>query len=176
MAENKRKSGKERADKFAKVAMSPEVIAAGLAAAAAAIAASPKARKKIQEATLEAADRANKAATETMTTATRMGAMIVEGLADAAQRMLSGEWEDHHVDPHQPTEAPKAKPAAPVKKGATAKSAPKKKAAAKKPATKRASSTKAAAAKKAAPKKAAPRKKAATKAGTKTTPKGSTKK
>jgi len=64
MAKNitrKKSSGKSKestVDKLAKAAMSKEMLAAGLTAAAAAIAASPKARKKIRDAGLDAADSA----------------------------------------------------------------------------------------------------------------------
>jgi len=60
----------------------------------AAIAASPKARKAIRDAGLDAADSASAAATSMMTNASKLGSLIAEAVADAAQRVLSGNWVD----------------------------------------------------------------------------------
>ena len=90
----KSKSGNPTLDKLAKAAMSREMLAAGLTAAAAAIAASPTARKKIRDAGLDAADSAQTAATAMMSNASRLGTLIAEAVADAAQRVLSGKWMD----------------------------------------------------------------------------------
>src|SRR5512134_1956350 len=87
-------SNKATLDKIAKAAMSREMLAAGLTAAAAAIAASPKARKAIRDAGLDAADSASQAATSMMTNASKLGSLIAEAVADAAQRVLSGKWVD----------------------------------------------------------------------------------
>src|SRR6266550_1881921 len=85
-------SGNDNVDKLAKAAMSKEMLAAGLAAAAAAISASPKARRAIRDAGLDAADSASAAATNVMASATKLGSIIAEAVADAAQRVLSGKW------------------------------------------------------------------------------------
>ena len=87
-------TNKANFDKLAKAAMSREMLAAGLTAAAAAIAASPKARKAIRDAGLDAADSASQAATAMMTKASKLGSLIAEAVADAAQRVLSGKWAD----------------------------------------------------------------------------------
>ena len=81
-------------DKIAKAAMSREMLAAGLTAAAAAIAASPKARKAIRDAGLDAADSASAGSDQMMTNASKLGSLIAEAVADAAQRVLSGKWAD----------------------------------------------------------------------------------
>ena len=70
------------------------MLGAGLAAAAAAISASPAARRKIRDAGLDAADSASQAATNVMSSASRLGTLIAEAVADAAQRVLSGKWTD----------------------------------------------------------------------------------
>jgi hypothetical protein len=79
-------------DKIANAALSREMLAAGLTAAAAAIAASRGTRRKIRDAGLEAADTASSAATQMMTSASKLGSLIAEAVADAAQRVLSGDW------------------------------------------------------------------------------------
>src|SRR5690349_23590334 len=84
----------ETLDKLAKAAMSREMLAAGLAAAAAAISASPAARRKIRDAGLEAADTAQAAASTMVSSAGRLGSLIAEAVADAAQRVMSGKWTD----------------------------------------------------------------------------------
>lgn len=71
--------------------MSKEVLAAGLAAAAAAISASPKARRAIRDAGLDAADVASQAAGRMTQSATKLGSLIAEAVADAAQRVVSGD-------------------------------------------------------------------------------------
>lgn len=76
-------------DKLAKATMSREILAAGLTAAAAAIAASPKSRKAIRDAGLDAADNASQAASAMMNNASKLGSLIAEAVADAAQRVLS---------------------------------------------------------------------------------------
>ena len=81
-------------DKIAKAAMSREMLAAGLAAAAAAISASPAARRKIRDAGLDAADTAQAAASTMVSSASKLGSLIAEAVADAAQRVLSGKWAD----------------------------------------------------------------------------------
>src|SRR5215208_419529 len=81
-------------DKLAKAAMSREMLAAGLAAAAAAISASPAARRKIRDAGLDAADTAQAAASTMVASASKLGSLIAEAVADAAQRVMSGKWED----------------------------------------------------------------------------------
>src|SRR5512134_3405497 len=113
-------SNKNTLDKIAKAAMSREMLAAGLTAAAAAIAASPKARKAIKDAGLEAADSASQAATTMMTNASKLGSLIAEAVADAAQRVLSGKWADEGVvSTGTASSKPVAKRAAPRKTGAT---------------------------------------------------------
>src|SRR4249919_2316327 len=81
-------------DRIAKVAVSREMLAAGLTAAAAGLAASPTARRKIRDAGLDAADSATSAATSVMNNASKLGTLIAEAVADAAQRVLSGKWND----------------------------------------------------------------------------------
>jgi uncharacterized protein (DUF2384 family) len=81
--------------KLAKAAMSREMLAAGLAASAAAISASPKARQKIRDAGLDAADSAQAAASTMVTSASKLGSLIAEAVADAAQRVMSGKWDDN---------------------------------------------------------------------------------
>src|SRR3954470_15577764 len=81
-------SRKETVDKIAKAAMSKEMLAAGLAAAAAAISASPKARRALRHARLDPADTAS----NMMASATKLGSLIAEAVADAAQRVMSGKW------------------------------------------------------------------------------------
>jgi hypothetical protein len=81
-------SGNDTVDKIAKAAMSKEMLAAGLSSAAAAISASPKARRAIRDAGLDAAD----TATNMMASATKLGSLIAEAVADAAQRVMSGKW------------------------------------------------------------------------------------
>ena len=81
-------------DRIAKVAISREMLAAGLTAAAAALAASPTARRKIRDAGLDAADSATTAATSVMNNASKLGTLIAEAVAEAAQRVLSGKWND----------------------------------------------------------------------------------
>src|SRR6476660_3036262 len=88
----KSSSGNDTVDKLAKAAMSKEMLAAGLAAAAAAISASPAARKKIRDAGLDAADTAERAAGSMLSSATKLGSIIAEAVADAAQRVMSGKW------------------------------------------------------------------------------------
>lgn len=80
---------KSNFDKLAKAAMSREILAAGLTAAAAAIAASPKSRKAIRDAGLDTADNASQAASAMMTSASKLGSLIADAVADAAQRVLS---------------------------------------------------------------------------------------
>ena len=65
--------GSSTMDKIAKAALSREMLAAGLTAAAAAIAASPKARKAIRDAGLDAADTAERAASNMAASATKLG-------------------------------------------------------------------------------------------------------
>jgi hypothetical protein len=79
-------------DKLAKAAMSKEMLGAGLAAAA--ISASPAARRKIRDAGLDAADTASQAANSMMASATKLGSLIAEAVADAAQRVMTGKWSD----------------------------------------------------------------------------------
>lgn len=89
------RSPKETVDpvgRLAKAPMSKEMLAAGLAAAAAAISASPAARKKIKEAGLGAADVASQATSNVASSATTLGSIIAEAVADAAQRVMSGKW------------------------------------------------------------------------------------
>ena len=93
-SKSKRSSGNDTLDKLAKAAMSREMLAAGLAAAAAAISASPAARRKIRDAGLDAADTAQAAAASMVTNASKLGSLIAEAVADAAQRVLSGKWTD----------------------------------------------------------------------------------
>src|SRR5690349_1326577 len=115
-------SKKTTMDKIAKAAMSREMLAAGLTAAAAAIAASPKARKAIRDAGLDAADSASQAATTMMTNASKLGSLIAEAVADAAQRVLSGKWIEEGSGASAPVAAasrPAAKRAAPRKTAAT---------------------------------------------------------
>jgi hypothetical protein len=95
---SKGSSGNTTLDKIAKAAMSREMLAAGLTAAAAAIAASPGARRKIRDAGLDAADSASSAATQMMTSASKLGSLIAEAVADAAQRVLSGNWANNDND------------------------------------------------------------------------------
>ncbi|HKX35712.1 MAG TPA: hypothetical protein VJM79_03485, partial [Rhizorhapis sp.] len=118
---SKGSSSKTNFDKIAKAAMSREMLAAGLTAAAAAIAASPKARKAIKDAGLEAADSASQAATTMMTNASKLGSLIAEAVADAAQRVLSGKWADEGGTGVTATSKPVARKAAPRKTGATRK-------------------------------------------------------
>ena len=87
-------SGNDTLDKLAKAAMSREMLAAGLAAAAAAISASPAARRKIRDAGLDAADTAQAAASTMVSSASKLGSLIAEAVADAAQRVMSGKWDD----------------------------------------------------------------------------------
>jgi hypothetical protein len=87
-------SGNDTLDKIAKAAMSREMLAAGLAAAAAAISASPAARRKIRDAGLDAADTAQAAASTMVASASKLGSLIAEAVADAAQRVMSGKWDD----------------------------------------------------------------------------------
>ena len=89
--EQRRESGNDTLDKIAKAAMSREMLAAGLTAAAAAIAASPAARRKIRDAGLDAADSAGCRDTM-MNSASKLGSLIAEAVADAAQRVMSGKW------------------------------------------------------------------------------------
>src|SRR3954465_13111013 len=89
-----KRSSSDTVDKIAKAAMSKEMLAAGLAAAAAAISASPKARRAIRDAGLDAADTASAAANNMMASATKLGSIIAEAVADAAQRVMSGKWSD----------------------------------------------------------------------------------
>ncbi|WP_265570345.1 hypothetical protein [Sphingomicrobium nitratireducens] len=149
-------------DKLTKMALSREMLAAGLTAAAAMIAASPKARAKIKNAGVDAADQMSKATSAAVENATRLGAVIAEAVADAAQRAMSGDWLDEDA----------AKPAA--KKAAPKKKAPARKTAAKKPAAKKPAAKKATTARKtAAVKKPAARKPAARKTtAKKAAPKG----
>ena len=91
---NKSSGSDDTLDKLAKAAMSREMLAAGLAAAAAAISASPAARRKIRDAGLEAADTAQAAASTMVSSAGRLGSLIAEAVADAAQRVMSGKWTD----------------------------------------------------------------------------------
>jgi len=114
-------SSKSNFDKIAKAAMSREMLAAGLTAAAAAIAASPKARKAIRDAGLDAADSASQAATQMMNNASKLGSLIAEAVADAAQRVLSGKWADEGGTGLTATSKPVAKKSAPRKTGATRK-------------------------------------------------------
>src|SRR3954453_7162951 len=85
-------SGNATVDKIAKAAMSKEMLAAGLAAAAAVISASPKARRAIRDAGLAGADPARQAATNMVASATKLGSLIAEAVADAAQRVMTGKW------------------------------------------------------------------------------------
>src|SRR5436190_20076432 len=115
-------ANKTTLDKIAKAAMSREMLAAGLTAAAAAIAASPKARKAIRDAGLDAADSASAAATQMMNNASKLGSLIAEAVADAAQRVLSGKWADDVGGTRvTATSKPVARKAAPRKAGATRK-------------------------------------------------------
>ena len=137
-------SNKSTMDKIAKAAMSREMLAAGLTAAAAAIAASPKARRAIRDAGLDAADTASTAATQMMGSASKLGSLIAEAVADAAQRVLSGKWVDS-------AEEAVAKAADSAKKAVGLKTTPAKR----KPAAKKAGARKTATRKAAAPKAAA---------------------
>ena len=131
-------SNKSNFDKIAKAAMSREMLAAGLTAAAAAIAASPKARKAIKAAGMEAADRARQAATTMMTNASKLGSLIAEAVADAAQRVLSGKWaEDEGATGVTKSSRPVATKSAPRKTGATRKAPAAKAKTASKPKAKR---------------------------------------
>ena len=49
---------------------------------------------RFSDAGLDAADTASQAATNMMSSATKLGAIIAEAVADAAQRVLSGKWAD----------------------------------------------------------------------------------
>ena len=84
----------ETLDKLAKAAMSKEMLAAGLAAAAAAISASPSVRRKIRDAGLDAADSASSAASSMASSVGKLGSLIAEAVADAAQRVMSGKWSE----------------------------------------------------------------------------------
>jgi hypothetical protein len=136
---NKSGSGGSRGDstmdKIAKAAMSREMLAAGLTAAAAAIAASPGARRNIRDPGLDAADSASTAANQMMSSASRLGSLIAEAVADAAQRVLSGNWANNDNDDSGATTTGTRKPAArkTAKRKATPRKAPAK-AAARKPA------------------------------------------
>jgi hypothetical protein len=131
-------SSKATLDKIAKAAMSREMLAAGLTAAAAAIAASPKARKAIKDAGLDAADSASQAATTMMTNASKLGSLIAEAVADAAQRVLSGKWADDVGGTGvTATSKPVGRKAAPRKTGATRKAPATKAKTASKPKAKR---------------------------------------
>src|SRR5438552_12119192 len=105
-------SGNATMDKLAKGAMSKEMLAAGLAAAAAAISASPKARRAIRDAGLDAADTASQAASNMMASATKLGSLIAEAVADAAQRVMSGKWMPEEAAATARKTATRAKPAA----------------------------------------------------------------
>ena len=75
-------SARTRVDKLAKAAMSHEMLAAGLAAAAAAISASPAARRKIRDAGLDAADTASQLRATMVSSATKLGSLIAEAVAE----------------------------------------------------------------------------------------------
>ena len=130
-------SSKANFDKIAKAAMSREMLAAGLTAAAAAIAASPKARRAIHDAGMDAADSASAATTNMMSSVSKLGSLIAEAVADAAQRVLSGKWVDEAGDAASDavTKVKRAIGATPERKPA-AKRPPAKKAPAAKPAAK----------------------------------------
>ena len=124
-------SSKTNFDKIAKAAMSREMLAAGLTAAAAAIAASPKARKAIRDAGLDAADSASQAATTMMTNASKLGSLIAEAVADAAQRVCRANGPmraapAYRQRPSRWQERPRrAKPVPPASRRAKAKTASK---------------------------------------------------
>ena len=107
-------SNKNTFDKIAKAAMSREMLAA------------------VKDAGLEAADSASAAATQMMTNASKLGSLIAEAVADAAQRVLSGKWADEGGGTAvTATPKPVAKRAAPRKTGATRKAPAAKKTASK---------------------------------------------
>ena len=118
---SKGKSAKSNLDKIAKAAMSREMLAAGLTAAAAGMAASPKARQGNKDAGMEPPDGASGAATQMMTNASKLGSLIAEAVADAAQRVLSGKWVDESGTGLSATTKPVARKSAPRKTGATRK-------------------------------------------------------
>ena len=71
---------------------------------------------------MEAADSASQAATTMMTNASKLGSLIAEAVADAAQRVLSGKWaDDEGGTAVTATSRPVATKSAPRKTGATRK-------------------------------------------------------
>ena len=116
-------SSKASFDKIAKAAMSREMLAAGLTAAAAAIAASPKARRAIRDAGMDAADSASAAATTMVSSASKLGSLIAEAVADAAQRVLSGKWTDDDSSASSSATGA-ARKSTPARKTTTARKAP----------------------------------------------------
>jgi hypothetical protein len=81
-------------DKIAKAAMSREMLAAGLTAAAAAIAASPKARARSATPAWTPPTAPARRRRNMVNSASKLGSLIAEAVADAAQRVLSGKWTD----------------------------------------------------------------------------------
>ncbi len=73
-----------------------------------------------------------------MTNASKLGSLIAEAVADAAQRVLSGKWADEGGTAVTATSKPVAKRAAPRKTGATRKAPAAKAKTAAKPKAKRA--------------------------------------
>jgi hypothetical protein len=86
---------------------------------------------------MEAADSASQAATTMMTNASKLGSLIAEAVADAAQRVLSGKWAEEGGTGVTATSRPVATKSAPRKTGATRKAPAAKAKAASKPKAKR---------------------------------------
>lgn len=94
----KRSARSTTVTKLTESAMSREMLAAGLAAAAAAISASPQSRKAIRNAGLSAANSSGRAVSSVMINASKLGSIIAEAVADAAQRVLPSNSESAPKD------------------------------------------------------------------------------
>ena len=88
-----RSKKKSTVDKIAKAATSREMLGAGCRRGGG-DQCQPGARRKIRDAALDAADTASQAATTVVSSASKLGALIAEAVADAAQRVMTGKWSD----------------------------------------------------------------------------------
>ena len=78
--------------RLAKAAISKEMLRCGSRRRRSGDQRQPKAGAAIRDAGLDAADTASQAASNVMSSATRLGSLIAEAVAEAAQRVMSGKW------------------------------------------------------------------------------------